>query len=242
MPEEQRELRALATSLAVEAGRLLASMEPGKVTAKTSPTDPATEADWASEQLIFGKLRQARPQDSIISEEGAINVGTSGIEWVVDPLDGTVNYVYGIPQWCVSIGVEGAVRLGVIFDPNRNETFSDPSLLRPSRRTELAESLVATGFSYSAEVRARQAEVARRILPKVRDIRRAGSASLDLAWVACGRLDGYYEQGVRRWDTSAGLALIEAAGGATAVDGDFTMAAGNEHLLDKLQNLVLRAQ
>lgn len=236
---EQEQLRALATRLASEAGRLLISMEPGKVTAKTSPTDPATEADWASEQLIFGKLREARPQDSIISEEGAVNEGTSGIEWVVDPLDGTVNYVYGIPQWCVSIGVEGAVRFGVIYDPSHDEMFSDPGLLRPSGVTEPEKALVATGFGYSADVRAQQAEVVRQILPKVRDIRRAGSAALDLAWVACGRLDGYYERGVHRWDTSAGLALVEAAGGATLVEGDITMAAGTAELLRKLRDLVL---
>lgn len=233
------ELRALATGLAEEAGRLLLSMEPGKVTAKTSPTDPATEADRASENLIFEKLRKLRPGDTIVSEEGAVHQGVSGIEWVVDPLDGTVNYVYGIPQWCVSIGVEGAERLGVIYDPNRDETFSDPALLRPTASTTLAESLIATGFGYSADVRARQAEVAGRILPKVRDIRRAGSAALDLAWVACGRLDGYYERGVHRWDTSAGLALVEAAGGFTFVEQDMTIAAGTRELLERLREAVL---
>lgn len=236
--DEKKQLRILATELAQEAGRLLLSMDPGKVTSKSSPTDPATEADSASEQLIFSKLREARPYDSIISEEGAVNEGTSGIEWVVDPLDGTVNYVYGIPHWCVSIGVEGAVRLGVIYEPNRDETFADPTLLRPSRSTDPAGSLIATGFSYSSETRAGQAEVVRRLLPRVRDIRRAGSAALDLAWVACGRLDGYYERGVHPWDTSAGLALVEEAGGATFVEGDLTIAAGTSDLLERLRDLI----
>lgn len=242
MKEELEHLRAFATGLAREAGQLLLSMGPGRVTAKSSPTDPATEADLASEELIFGKLREARSQDSIISEEGAVNEGTSGIEWVVDPLDGTVNYVYGIPQWCVSIGVEGNVRFGVIYDPNRDEVFSDPSLLRPSDITEAAKALVATGFAYRSEVRQEQARIVQQILPDVRDIRRAGSAALDLAWVACGRLDGYYERGVHRWDTSAGLALVEAAGGATLVEGDLTMAAGTEELLGNLRELLRAAQ
>lgn len=242
MEDEHRELRALATSVAREAGRLVVSMDPGRITAKTSPTDPATEADRASEQLIYGRLRQARPQDSIISEEGAVSEGSSGVRWLVDPLDGTVNYVYGIPQWCISIGAEGSVSLGVVYDPNRDEIFADPELLQPSSSTELARSLIATGFAYSADVRAKQAQVAGQVLPKVRDIRRAGSAALDLAWVACGRLDGYYERGVRRWDTCAGLALVDAAGGSTLVEGDLTLAAGTASLLDQLTDLVLGAE
>ncbi|HEX2053405.1 MAG TPA: inositol monophosphatase family protein [Actinomycetota bacterium] len=236
----REQLRALAVELATEAGEILLSMGTGGATAsKSSPTDLVTEADRAAEDHIFNKLRKLRPDDSIVAEEGSDSRGTSGIEWVVDPLDGTVNYVYGFPHWCVSIGVEGAERLGVIHDPNRRETFADPQVLRPSRKTDLADSLIATGFAYSAETRARQAQLAASLLPKVRDIRRAGSCALDLAWVACGRLDGFYEEGVKRWDISAGIALVNEAGGVARTHGNLTVAAGTPELLERLEQLVL---
>lgn len=233
------ELRALAERLAREAGEILLKMEMGRVSSKSTPTDLVTDADRAAEHHIFSALQLARPDDSIIAEEGSIQKGTSGIEWVIDPLDGTVNYVYGLPHWCVSIGVEGAVRLGVVHDPNRNETFSDPLDLNPSTKTELSDALIATGFAYSAQTRARQAAKAAELLPQVRDIRRAGSCALDLAWVAAGRLDGFYEEAVKRWDTSAGIALVRAAGGSARQHGPLTVAAGNEELLEKLEDLVL---
>jgi myo-inositol-1(or 4)-monophosphatase len=233
------ELRAIAVELATEAGDLLLSMEAGVISAKSSPTDPVSDADRAAERHIFEKLLTMRPDDSIVSEEGSINVGTTGIEWVIDPLDGTVNYVYGFPQWCVSIGVEGRIRLGVVHDPNRRETFTDADPLTPSRKTDLADSLIATGFSYSVDIRARQAQLVAKVLPLVRDIRRAGSCALDLAWVACGRLDGYYEEDVRHWDVSAGMALIESSGAVVRRHGTLTVAAGTEELLKKLEDLVV---
>lgn len=225
--------------LATGAGAILLSTRTGRISTKSSPTDLVTDADRAAERHIFGKLLQARPRDCIMSEEGSVNEGSSGVRWVVDPLDGTVNYVYGIPHWCVSIGVEGAARLGVVHDPNRNETFADGACLTPSRKTELSGSLIGTGFAYSAETRSRQAQILNRVLPRVRDIRRAGSCALDLAWVACGRLDGFYEEGVRQWDVSAGIALIQAAGGHVRVHGELTVAAGTEELLAGLEALVL---
>ena len=234
-------LRSIAVDLAHRAGEALASRSPGSMQAKSSPTDMVTDADRAAEKLIFQTLMQLRPGDTIVSEEGSVNQGDSGVEWVIDPLDGTINYIYGIPQWCVSIGVEGSVRLGVVHDPNRQETFCDPESLVPSTNTELADSLIGTGFSYSADVRAEQAAVLQRVMPLVRDIRRAGSCALDLAWVACGRLDGFYERGVHRWDTSAGIALIEAAGGCVRVHGDLTLAAGTAQLLEKLEAVVTNA-
>ncbi|MEX2586609.1 MAG: inositol monophosphatase family protein [Actinomycetota bacterium] len=233
------QLRTLAERLAVEAGEILLEMDMGRVSAKSTPTDLVTDADRAAEHHIFSALQQHRPDDVIVAEEGSGQDGASGIRWVVDPLDGTVNYVYGYPHWCVSIGIEGAVRLGVIHDPNRNETFSDPGLLTPSTKTDLSDSLIATGFAYSAEVRARQAAIAAELLPQVRDIRRAGSCALDLAWVAMGRLDGFYEEAVQRWDTSAGVALVQAAGGCARQHGPLTVAAGNEQLLEKLEAKVV---
>lgn len=239
MDDLTEQLRRLAERLAVEAGDILLKIDTGRVSSKSSPTDLVTDADHAAEHHIFTALQRARPDDTIVAEEGSIQTGTTGIEWVVDPLDGTVNYVYGFPHWCVSIGIEGAARLGVIHDPNRNETFSDARTLEPSAKTDLAGALIATGFSYRAEIRARQAAVAAELLPQVRDIRRAGSCALDLAWVACGRLDGFYEEDVKRWDTSAGMALVQAAGGYARQHGPLTFAAGTEELLAKLEEKVL---
>jgi myo-inositol-1(or 4)-monophosphatase len=238
--EEAAELNALAVELAEEAGQILLATGKGRVESKSSPTDLVTEADRAAERHIYTKLVRLRPEDTIIAEEGSSQQGTSGIAWVVDPLDGTVNFVYGLPQWCVSIGVEGRVRLGVVHDPNRNETFSSMNpTFRVNGKTELSNSLIGTGFSYSAEIRTRQAKLLNRVLPQVRDIRRGGSAALDLAYVACGRLDGFYEEDNRHWDISAGIALIESAGGFVRLHGSLTIAACTQQLLTKLEALVL---
>ncbi|MDQ4148860.1 MAG: inositol monophosphatase [Actinomycetota bacterium] len=239
MADETAQLRTLAVELAREAGDILLAIEIGRIQSKTSPTDLVTDADRAAERHIFDKLRKVRPDDSIKAEEGSVREGTSGIEWVIDPLDGTVNFVYGFPQWCVSIGIEGGARVGVVHDPNRRETFTDADDLRPSSKTDLADSMVGTGFSYSVQVRTRQAQLVAEVLPKVRDIRRAGSCALDLAWVACGRLDAYYEEDTRHWDISAGIALVEASGGFVRRHGTLTVAAGTEELLEKLETLVV---
>lgn len=236
---EATELRRLAVDLAKRAGDLIIDATAGGRSEKSSPTDLVTDADRAAEKLIFEGIRASRPQDTIVSEEGSVYEGGSGIVWVVDPLDGTINFVYGIPQWSVSIGIEGTVRAGVVHDPIKGETFVDDQPLRPSSQTELSQALIGTGFSYSADIRAKQAETLRGVLPRVRDIRRAGSAALDLAWVACGRLDGFYEDDTHHWDRSAGIALITAAGGSVRTHESLTIAAGNSKLLDQLESLVL---
>ena len=232
-------LRALAVDVAREAGTLLAKARPTGQRSKSSPTDIVTDADRAAEELIVGRLRAERPDDSLLAEEGSLHTGTSGNTWVIDPLDGTVNFVYGIPHWAVSIGLEGGVRLGVIYDPSREELFTDDGALTPSAQTDLAQSLIATGFSYSAETRARQGAIVARVLPRVRDIRRGGSLALDLAWVACGRLDALYEHDTHPWDLSAGIAMLEAAGGVARTTGSTIVAAGNETLCRQLEELVL---
>ena len=236
MTEEPREL---AVRLARSAGDLLKESSPTGQLSKTSPTDLVTDADRAAETLIVETIRRERPDDSILAEEGSLHEGSSGIRWVIDPLDGTINFVYGIPQWCVSIGVEGALKAGVIHDPSRDETFTDTDSLTPSHKTALEGALIGTGFSYSSEVRRRQAGTLQRVLPYVRDIRRAGSCALDLAWVACGRLDAFYEDDTHAWDISAGVAICEAAGASVHLDGALTMAAGTPELLDKLAALVI---
>jgi len=220
------ELRALAEAVAREAGALLRAAFEGpelRVSAKSTPTDLVSEADHAAERLIRERIAAARPDDGVLGEEGGDHRGTSGVHWVVDPLDGTVNFLFGLPQWAVSIACEdsdGAL-VGVVYDPLRDELFSverdgaptrDGAPISCSGRDDLATALVGTGFGYDAEVRRAQAAVAARLLPDVRDIRRFGSAAIDLAWTACGRLDAYYEHGLNAWDLAAGRLLCERAG------------------------------
>ncbi len=167
-------------------------------------------------------MASLRPADAILGEEGGAS-GDGELRWVIDPLDGTTNFLFGVPQFAISVACEdeqGAL-VGVVLDPIRQECFAasrsaeptlNGSLIVASDRTELSTSLVATGFGYDAAVRARQAEVLDRVLPRVRDIRRAGAAALDLAWSACGRYDGYYERGVKHWDHAAGGLIAVRAG------------------------------
>lgn len=239
--DDPRALRALAAEVACEAGQLLARSRPTVTAAKSSPTDLVTDADHAAEALIVERLRAERPDDGVLAEEGSLHKGTTGLNWVIDPLDGTVNYVYGYPHWAVSIGLEGALHLGAVYDPSRDELFTDADALVPSTQSDLAHALIGTGFSYSAAVRARQGAVLARVIPAVRDIRRGGSLALDLAWVACGRLDAMYEHDTHPWDVSAGIAMLEAAGGAVAMYGSTIVAAGNEALLRRLEALILDA-
>jgi myo-inositol-1(or 4)-monophosphatase len=226
---------------------------------KTSETDLVSDADREAERTIRDLLAAERPEDGLLAEEGSSSEGASGRRWVVDPLDGTINFLYGFPAWAVSVALEdrGGVAVGVVHDPSRGETFragrgegasvrrdassADPKPLRVRDRRELERALVATGFSYEPVRRAAQAGVVRRLLPRVRDIRRTGAAALDLAWLAAGRLDGYYERGLRRWDWAAGRLLVEEAGGAVeplpgAPPG--LVAAATPELLGSLRELV----
>jgi myo-inositol-1(or 4)-monophosphatase len=219
-------LRELAEAVAREVGQQLREAFAGprvNVTSKSSPTDLVSEADHAAERLIRERLAAARPDDGFLGEEGGDVTGTSGLRWVVDPLDGTINFLFGIPQWAVSIACEDAdgTLAGVIYDPMRDELWSveregparlDGRPIEASGRADLATALVATGFGYDAEVRRVQAEVIARLLPQVRDIRRLGSAALDLAWTAAGRYDAFFERGLNHWDLAAGELLCRRAG------------------------------
>lgn len=218
----------MAEAVAREAGAFLRerfiSTERGRVFSKSTPTDLVSESDLAAEAMIRERLAEARPDDGILGEEGDDVAGTSGRRWVVDPLDGTVNYLFGIPQWAVSVAVEdaaGEALAGIVFDAMRDECWSvqtggPPRLngaeVTASGREELATALVATGFGYDTAVREVQGAIAARMLPKVRDIRRSGSAALDLAWTAAGRYDAFYERGVKRWDVAAGALMCARAG------------------------------
>jgi myo-inositol-1(or 4)-monophosphatase len=217
---------ALAEATAREAGeqlRVAFARTDLAVSAKSTPTDPVSEADEAAEALIRARITAARPDDGILGEEEGDAEGTSGVRWVVDPLDGTVNFLFGIPQWAVSIAAEDAdgALAGVVYDPMRDELWSaerdgparcGDTVLRGSAKTDLAHALLATGFGYDAEVRAIQGAAIARILPRVRDIRRLGSAALALAWTAAGRYDAFYERGLKAWDLAAGALLCRQAG------------------------------
>jgi myo-inositol-1(or 4)-monophosphatase len=245
---------ALAERAARAAGRVLLERYGGPVEGldvKSSATDPVSDADREAERTIRELLEAERPDDGLLGEEGSREAGDSGRRWVIDPLDGTVNYLYGIPQWCVSIALEDAegALAGVVFDPLRDELFSaergsgaglNGKQVSVSGVGELSRALVGTGFSYEAEHRAEQAAVVGRLLPLVRDIRRAGSAALDLCWVAAGRLDGFYERGVKPWDWGAGGLLVEEAGGEVReLPGEpFGVVAAGPSLIDELERLV----
>ncbi|WP_329173885.1 MULTISPECIES: inositol monophosphatase family protein [unclassified Streptomyces] len=242
---EYTELLEVALEAARKAGALLRDGRPadlGVAATKTSPIDVVTEMDIAAEKLITTVIGRVRPDDGFLGEEGASREGTSGVRWIIDPLDGTVNYLYGLPSWAVSIAAEkdGEVVVGVVEAPMRGETYQAvlgggalvngaPARCRPA--PELSHALVGTGFGYRAERRATQAEVVRTLLPQVRDIRRGGSAAIDLADIGCGRLDAYYERGLNPWDLAAGDLFAREAGALTGgrpgdrASGDLLVAA-----------------
>jgi myo-inositol-1(or 4)-monophosphatase len=239
-PPDLRALLDVAVDLARRAGAMLLDgfdTRRATVETKTSATDMVTELDRASEAFIVEGLADLRPDDGILGEEGANREGSSGLRWVIDPLDGTTNYLYGLPAFAVSIAAElhGRAVVGVVADPSRGEIFTatsgggayrngDP--IAVSGASDLATSLVATGFGYRRDQRARQAQVLTEVLPSVRDVRRFGAAALDLCWVACGRLDAYYEVGIQHWDVAAGGIIASEAG--AHVEGLAEVAIGSE--------------
>jgi myo-inositol-1(or 4)-monophosphatase len=221
------ELLALAERAARAAGELLRERLYAPVSGleyKSSATDPVSDADRDAEAAILRLLRAERPDDAVLGEEGTEERGASGLRWVVDPLDGTVNFLYRQPSFAVSIACEDADGglVAVVHQPTSGETFSarrgggatlDGEPIAVNHPQSLDRALVATGFSYDAARRALQGALVSRLLPRVRDVRRAGSAALDLAWVAQGRLDGYFEHGLNAWDWAGGALLVQEAGG-----------------------------
>jgi myo-inositol-1(or 4)-monophosphatase len=231
------ELRDLAADLARAAGRVaLAGRRSGDAlggTTKSTATDLVTKYDQEAEATIVSRLREARPNDAIIGEEGANYPGTSGYSWHIDPIDGTTNFVYDLPGWGVSIGVEyqRIAVAGAVFVPVLDELFAaalnagatlNGTRISPSGQSEIALSLVCTGFSYQPESRQAQAHRVARIIASIRDVRRLGAASVDCCFVACGRLDGYFEENVKSWDIMAGGLIAREAG---AVSSDFSGGA-----------------
>ncbi|MBC6458791.1 inositol monophosphatase family protein [Actinomadura sp. HBU206391] len=260
----------LAVATAREAGAMLAGERsargPDVVQTKSSPTDIVTQMDQAAERLILDRIRAVRPDDGFLGEEGGAHEGSTGVRWVIDPIDGTVNYLYDLPDWAVSIAaqIDGETVAGAIDIPRRGETYTavrgqgarlhTVTTAGPSRTPEtrtprvstgvpLNAALVGTGFGYAAERRAHQARVLTGVLPRVRDIRRSGSCCVDLCSLAAGRLDAYYERGVQEWDIAAGTLIVEEAGGRVgglhgAPPGpDLTIAAAPE-LFEALHDLL----
>ncbi|MFJ8106570.1 inositol monophosphatase family protein [Streptomyces sp. NPDC096132] len=228
------DLLKLAKEAARRAGELLRDGRPADLAVaatKSSPIDVVTEMDIAAEKLITGLISEHRPDDGFLGEEGAASTGSTGIRWVIDPLDGTVNYLYGLPTWAVSIAAEqdGETVVGVVEIPMRGESYhavrgggaratgawEGERTLACRPAAPLDQALVSTGFNYVTEVRTHQADVAQRLIPLLRDIRRSGSAAVDLADVAAGRLDGYYERGLHPWDLAAGDLIAREAGALT---------------------------
>lgn len=218
------DLLDLAERAARAAGRLVVERRDVEVTkTKTSATDIVTVMDQAAERLLVQTIQTERPDDGFLGEEGSDATGTSGVTWVLDPIDGTVNYLYAIPAYAVSVGVEvdGRVVAGVVCNPVTGELWSarrghgaflDGRRLRVNPAPELSMALIATGFGYDPARRANQAGQLRTVISRVRDIRRMGAASLDLCALACGRVDGYYEKGLNPWDLAAGGLIAEEAG------------------------------
>jgi myo-inositol-1(or 4)-monophosphatase len=261
MPEPM----AVAIDAARAAGRrLLESFEgaPTGVDAKSSHTDLVSDADRESETAIVSAIRWAFAADAVVAEEGSLEQGGSGRTWYVDPLDGTVNYLYGVPHWSVVICLadsDGALA-GVVYDPVRDELFGaerglgawvsrgggSPRALRTTAVAELGSALVATGFAYVADDRKEQARILGGVLGEVRDVRRFGSAALDLSWVGAGRFDAYFESVDKPWDWMAGALIVREAGGR--VTELLQVRSGHPHIVasapdvhDALVSLLKRA-
>lgn len=269
IPQElAADLEALCVELAVTTGRFIRDDRPDRVevaATKSSATDVVTAMDQAGEERLRHHIRQARPDDGILGEEGVDVEGRSGLTWVIDPIDGTVNYLYDLPAYSVSVAVvegdphvEGQWRpiAGAISHPalrvvhharvgggawTADEDGSGRRPMAVSRQTDLAQSLLGTGFSYSADTRTAEAQRLLRVLPAVRDIRRMGSAAIDLAAVAAGSLDAYAESELNPWDLAAGWLLVTEAGGEVRGLGDTPgralVVAGPPALVPRVQEL-----
>lgn len=222
------QIHELAVEAATRAGSMLLNRPQDLgVMSKSTPTDVVTVMDKNAERLLEKFLLGARPNDGILGEEGASVDGTSGVVWIVDPLDGTVNYLYDLPGWAVSVAAQlnGETIAGCVYAPSIGRTWSaalgmgawlNRAAIFCNNSVEFEKSLIGTGFSYSAEERSSQGQTVQRLLPQVRDIRRSGSAAVDLCHVASGSLDGYFERGLNPWDFAAGQLIVREAGGVVS--------------------------
>jgi myo-inositol-1(or 4)-monophosphatase len=224
-PPEPAELERIAAHAARAAATIVTSAygRPDLVGYKSSPSDVVTQTDLRAEDLIRRLLREETPSAGVLGEEGGATTPAARLQWVIDPLDGTVNFLYGLPLFAVSIAaaLDGEVVAGAVVDVLRDEVFSahlgggarlNGESISVSACASLEDALVATGFSYRAELRALQGEIAHRLLSRARDLRCLGSAALELCWVACARLDGYFQRDTEIWDRAAGAVIAREAG------------------------------
>lgn len=260
-PELLAELHDIAIGAAREAADTALEGQRAGVTVaatKSSATDVVTEMDRRSEALLVDRILSRRPDDGIVGEEGSDHVGETGVRWILDPIDGTVNYLYGQPSWAVSVAAEidGVIVVGVVVAPVLRETYvatlgkgarlhdeHGVRTLRVNDPVELPAALVATGFGYTKERRSGQARVVAGVIPNVRDVRRLGACSVDLCHVAAGRVDAYYERGPQAWDLAAGGLVAQEAGARVeglhgALAGDELIVAAGPHLFRPLHDLL----
>jgi myo-inositol-1(or 4)-monophosphatase len=251
---EPAELEHIASAATRAAASVVAAAEgrPDLVGRKTSPTDVVTQTDLRAEQVIRLLLREETPGAGVLGEEGGTTAPGARLQWVIDPLDGTVNFLYGVPLFAVSVAaaVDGEVVAGAVIDVLRDELFSahlgggarrNGKPISVSSCASLPHALVATGFSYRADVRAQQGEVAHRLLSRARDLRCFGSAALELCWVACGRIDGYFQRDTEIWDRAAGALIADEAGACTVLpcpENDDLLLAAAPDVFDDLWTVV----
>ena len=253
-PTELNHLHSLAVDLARQAAEVHVRRETGVVTSKSTPSDPTTDVDREAETLIVTGILDSRPEDGILGEEETSIEGTSGVRWVIDPLDGTVNYLYEFPSHAVSIGVEfnGVPAVGVVYDTALNEIYSarvdenstkNGIEIQVSSCSSMSLALLGTGFAYEPSVRRSQAELLAELVPQVRDIRRSGSCAVDLCSVASGRLDAFFETGVHWWDVAAGIQIVRSAGGIATYEADKKrIIASGPKLWKQLNSAVIKAE
>ena len=224
------ELLELAESIALKAGKLLIN-RPSKfeLDQKSGVFDFATQMDHESEKLIVAEILSSRPDDGLVGEEGTNRPSKTGITWVIDPIDGTVNYLYDIPGWCISIGIkdESGPLAGVVYSPATNSlwkadrgggAFLNDSPISCNEPVALNRALVGSGFAYDIEKRKIQAALISRLLPEIRDLRRLGACAVDICHVASGSLDAYFEAGVNEWDYAAAGLIATEAGAMISID------------------------
>lgn len=252
------ELRHIAIDIAVDAAQFVAYERAQtdwshSADTKSTPTDMVTAVDKASEARIVEAITARRPDDGVMAEEGTGIASRSGLKWVIDPIDGTTNFVYGYPAFAVSIAVVDADTdasiAGAVADVVRGEVFSaargagaflhEAPISLSEGPADFSRALIGTGFSYSPNLRVEQAEVLARLLPVARDIRRGGSAALDLCWASCGRLDAYYERGTAPWDRAAGMLIASEVGLRGDFVGDLVWVA-HPSITDELLSIITR--
>ncbi|CAB4715679.1 unannotated protein [freshwater metagenome] len=250
---DRKEILDLALTIARQAGELLLNRPASwDLTIKSTAIDIATQMDHASEKLIVEAILAARPDDGIIGEEGANRASTSGLTWVIDPVDGTVNYFYGLPGWAVSIAVKDAsgTLVGVVHSPTTNSTWTasrgDGAFLNGVRiecnnPIELNRALLSSGFAYDVNARFEQLKIINELLPKIRDLRRIGSAAADICHVATGLVDGYFETGLYEWDLAAAELIAREAGAIVQTrpwHGLMLTVAAGAYLFDQLSGAI----